>query len=298
MASSTSSSTATSDGIARPNTDHLMLELKGYDEWDFIDGYARGFEVSESGSSGWTLTQATDQGQYPFSGSSSTDSVGNGLDDTEHTINRRRFRRVAQTHASSEAEAHNSAPTLLLKPRRKVLESRSASRSSGEDKHGRKDNRRWSKLWLRLSRLPSERTKQAGKSGGDITESASMGKKVPTTGFNTSRWKSILRTGHRHTPSLPEFGSLYKVEPFSTQRMGHTRTHSERPPIPERSAEEKTWDFLDTMPPSPSVYILISGFVCSASATFIATEEAIELKAADISGGRARSTWHDDEGPK
>ncbi|PBK88724.1 hypothetical protein ARMGADRAFT_1065429 [Armillaria gallica] len=124
MASSTSSSTAISKGIARPNTDHLMLELKGYDEWDFIDGYTRGFEVSESGSSEWTLTQATDQGQYPFSESSSTDSVGNGLDETEHTISRRRFGRVAQAQVSSEAEAHNSAPTLLLKPRRKVLESR------------------------------------------------------------------------------------------------------------------------------------------------------------------------------
>ncbi len=209
--------------------------------------------MSESGSSEWTLTQATDQGQYPFSESSSTDSVGNGLDDTERTISRRRLGRVAQAQVSSEAEAHNSAPTLLLKPRRKVLESRSAS-PSGEDEHGEKNNRRWSKLWMRLSRLPSERIKQAGKSGGDITESASTGKKTPTTGFSTSRWKSILRTGHRHAPSLPEFGSLYKVEPFSTRRMGHTRSHSERPPIPERPADEKTWDFLDTVPPSPSFH--------------------------------------------
>ncbi|KAK0477601.1 hypothetical protein IW261DRAFT_1485367 [Armillaria novae-zelandiae] len=253
MASSTSSLPATSKGIARPNTDRLMLELTGYDEWDFIDGYAQGLEVSESGSSEWTLTQATDQGQYPFSRSSSgTDSVGNGLDDTEHTINRRHFGRVAQAPVSSEVEAHDSVPTLLLMPRRKVLESRSASPSSGEDEHGGKNNRRWSKLWLRLSRLPSERIKQAGKSGGDITETASMGKRIPTAGLNTSRWKSILRTGHQHTPSLPEFGFLHKLEPFSTQRMGHTRSHSERPPIPKRPADEKTWDFLDTMPPSPS----------------------------------------------
>ncbi|KAK0218966.1 hypothetical protein IW262DRAFT_1068650 [Armillaria fumosa] len=252
MASSTSSSPATFKGIARPNTDHLMLELKGYDEWDFIDGYARGLEVSESGSSEWTLTQATDQGQYPFSSSSSTDSVGNGLDNTEHTINRRRFGRGTQAHASPEAEAHNSTPILLLKPRRKVLESTGRSASpSGEDEHGGRNNR-WSKLWLRLSRLPSERIRQTGKSGGDITESAAKGEKVPTAGFNTSRWKSILRTGHRHTPSLPEFGLLHKLEPFSTQRMGHTRSHSERPPIPKRPADEKTWDFLDTMPPSPS----------------------------------------------
>lgn len=209
--------------------------------------------MSESGSSDWTLTQATDQGQYPFSSSSSTDSVGDRLGDTERTINRRRFGRGAQAHVSSGSEAHNSAPILLLKPRRKVLESRSASPSSGEDGHGGKDNR-WSKLWLRLSRLPSERIRQAGKSGGDITESSSMGKKVPTAGFNTSRWKSILRTGHRHTPSLPEFGLLHKLEPFSTQRMGHTRSHSERPPIPKRPADEKTWDFLDTIPPSPSFH--------------------------------------------
>ncbi|KAK0200482.1 hypothetical protein DFS33DRAFT_160200 [Desarmillaria ectypa] len=250
MASSTSSSTATSRGIARPDTDHLMLELKGCDEWDFIDEYAQRSEVLESGSSGWTLTQATDQGQYLFSGSSNADSVGDRLDDTELKINHRRLGRVTQSHVNARTEAHNSPPTLLLKPqRKKLLKSRSPSPSSG-----RKNNRRWSKIWLRLSRQPTERTKQAGKSEGEVTERASTGEKVSTVGFNQSRWKSILRTGHRPSPSLPEFGSLHKAKPFWTQRMGHNRSNSERPPIPKRPAEEKTWDFLDTIPPSPSFY--------------------------------------------
>ncbi|KAK0445016.1 uncharacterized protein EV420DRAFT_1484447 [Desarmillaria tabescens] len=144
MASLTSSSTATSRGIARPNTEHFMLELEGYDEWDFIDGYARGSEVLESGSSGWTLTQATDQGQYPFS----------------RVIECRL--ESPKSHVSAEREASKSQPTLLLKPRRKnILKSRTPS-PSGEE-HGQKNNRRWSKIWLRLSRQPTERTKQSGE---------------------------------------------------------------------------------------------------------------------------------------
>ncbi|KAG7442077.1 uncharacterized protein BT62DRAFT_922894 [Guyanagaster necrorhizus] len=230
-----------------------MLELKGYDEWDFIDRYARGSEGLESGSSEWTLTQATDQAQYPFSVSSSTNSVDNRLDDSEVKVNHRCSDRVTQC-VNAETEAPNSPPTLLLKLRRKrALKERSMSLSGGEqyEEQGQKNSRRWSKIWLRLSRQPTERNKQSKKSGEDVAEGTSMGEQVSTAGFNQSRWKSILRTRHRPSTSLPEFRSLYEIKPFSTQSMNHTRSNSERPPIPKRPAEEKSWDFLDTMPPSP-----------------------------------------------